>query len=69
MADENDLLRALPLEDRLGIAAVDLVLTGAPKTLVGAVWEAAELVGSGLLEPSGQPEPSSPRTVRQLPSS
>jgi hypothetical protein len=41
MADENDLLRALPLEDRLRIAAVDLATTGAPRALVEAVWEAA----------------------------
>jgi hypothetical protein len=38
MTDENDLLRALPLEDRLRIAAVDLAVTGAPRALVEAVW-------------------------------
>jgi hypothetical protein len=37
MTDENDLLRALPLEDRLRIAAVDLAVTGAPRALVEAV--------------------------------
>jgi hypothetical protein len=39
---ENELLRALPLEDRLRIAAVDLAITGAPRVLVVAVWEASE---------------------------
>jgi hypothetical protein len=38
MTDENDLVRALSLEDRLRIAAVDLAVTGAPRALVEAVW-------------------------------
>jgi hypothetical protein len=42
MRDENDLLRALPLEDRLKIAAVDLAITGAPRALVEAAWLAAD---------------------------
>jgi len=35
---EDDFLRALPLADRLRIAAVDLAVTGAPQALVEAVW-------------------------------
>jgi hypothetical protein len=51
MTDENDLLRALPLGDRLRIAAVDLAVTGAPRALVGAVWEVLErLKPPGLAE-------------------
>jgi len=38
---ENDLLAALPLADRLRIAAVDLALTGAPQALAVACWRAA----------------------------
>jgi hypothetical protein len=38
---ENDYLRDLSLADRLRIAAVDLAVTGAPSTLVEAVWRAA----------------------------
>ncbi|MGE5231343.1 MAG: hypothetical protein ACM3NS_06340 [Deltaproteobacteria bacterium] len=41
---ENDRLRALPLEDRLRIAAVNLALTGAPRALVVVCWRAAELL-------------------------
>jgi hypothetical protein len=39
---EDDFLRAMPLADRLRIAAVDLALTGAPRALVAAVWRASE---------------------------
>ena len=39
---ENDLLAALPLADRLRIAAVDLALTGAPRALAVACWQAAD---------------------------
>ena len=39
---EDELLRALPLADRLKIAAMDLAVTGAPRALVAAVWEASE---------------------------
>jgi hypothetical protein len=39
---ENHWLRALPLEDRLRIAAVGLALTSAARALVAAVWLAAE---------------------------
>ena len=39
---EDDFLCALPLADRLKIAAVDLAVTGAPRALVAAVWEAGE---------------------------
>ena len=39
---EDALLRALPLADRLRIAAVDLAITGAPRALVEAVWRAVE---------------------------
>jgi hypothetical protein len=42
MTDENDLLRAMTLEDRLRIAAVDLALTGAPRALAVACWGAAD---------------------------
>ena len=38
---EDERLRALPLADRLRIAAVDLAVTGAPRALVEAVWLAA----------------------------
>lgn len=41
MTDENDLLRALPLEDQLRIAAVDLALTRASRALAVACWRAA----------------------------
>jgi hypothetical protein len=34
---EDEQLRALPLADRLRIAAVDLAVTGAPRALVEAV--------------------------------
>jgi hypothetical protein len=37
---EDDFLRALPLADRLRIAAVDLAVTGAPVALVQRVWAA-----------------------------
>lgn len=46
VAWENDLLAALPLEDRLRLAAVDLALTGAPRALAAACWRAAEVVES-----------------------
>jgi hypothetical protein len=39
---EDDFLRALPLTDRLRIAAVDFAVTGAPRALVEAVWLAIE---------------------------
>jgi hypothetical protein len=39
---EDDLLRALPLADRLRVAAVDLAVTRAPAALVEAVWRASE---------------------------
>ena len=42
MTEKNDLLRALPLADRLRIAAVDLAVTGAPRALVAARWRAAD---------------------------
>jgi hypothetical protein len=42
---EDDFLRALSLEDRLRIAAVDLAVTGAPREMVAAVWEAARKIG------------------------
>jgi hypothetical protein len=35
---ENDLLGALPLADRLRVAAVDPALNAAPKALVVACW-------------------------------
>jgi len=38
MTDEDELLRALPLEDQLQIAAVDLAVTGASRALVEAIW-------------------------------
>jgi hypothetical protein len=41
---EDVLLRTLPLADRLRIAAVDLAVTGAPRALVQAVWQATELI-------------------------
>jgi hypothetical protein len=44
---EDTFLRALPLADRLRIAAVDLALTGAPRALVEAVWRAVELLDYG----------------------
>jgi hypothetical protein len=44
---EDQLLRALPLADRLRIAAVDLAITGAPRALVEAVWLAVERVSYG----------------------
>jgi hypothetical protein len=44
---EDALLCALPLADRLRIAAVDLAVTGAPRALVEAVW-----AGSASLESS-----------------
>ena len=39
---EDQRLCALPLADRLRIAAVDLAITGAPRALVAAVWLAIE---------------------------
>jgi hypothetical protein len=42
---EDDFLRALSLEDRLRIAAVDLAVTGAPREMVAALWEAARKIG------------------------
>jgi hypothetical protein len=44
---EDDFLRALPLADRLRVAAVDLALTGAPRALVAAVWWASEEAAGG----------------------
>jgi hypothetical protein len=41
---EDELVRALPLADRLRVAAVDLAVTGAPKALVAAVWEIVEAI-------------------------
>ena len=38
---EGELLGALPLANRLRIAAVDLALTGAPALLIVACWRAA----------------------------
>jgi hypothetical protein len=35
---EAERLRALPLCDRLRIAAVDLAVTGVPRALVEVVW-------------------------------
>ena len=35
---EDERLRALPLADRLRIAAVGLAVTGAPRALVEAAW-------------------------------
>jgi hypothetical protein len=35
---EDELPRALPLADRLRIAAVELAVIGAPRVLVEAVW-------------------------------
>jgi hypothetical protein len=40
---EDALLCALPLADRLRIAAVDLAVTGAPRALVEAVWAAERI--------------------------
>ena len=37
-----DLLGALPLEEELRIAAVDLALMGAPRALAVACWRAAD---------------------------
>jgi hypothetical protein len=54
MTDENDLLRTLPLEDQLRIAAVDLAVTRAPRALVEAVWFAA--VSTPVLLPLGPRE-------------
>ena len=49
MTDENDLLGALPLADRLRIAAVDLHVTGAPRALVEALCLAVgELAGGSI---------------------
>ena len=44
---EDEQLRALPLADRLRIAAVDLAVTGAPRALVEAVCEASEFLEPG----------------------
>ena len=38
---EDDLLRALPLADRLADRGVDLAVTGAPRALIEALWRAA----------------------------
>jgi len=46
---EDNFLRTLPLADRLCVAAVDLAVTGAPRALVEAVWEASEVVKPELL--------------------
>ncbi len=43
---EDVLLRALPFDDRLRIAAVDLAITGALRALVEAVWRAVERLDS-----------------------
>jgi hypothetical protein len=51
---EVEQLRALPLADRLRIAEVDLAITGAPPTLVEAVWVAG-----------GHPAPARPRGIRR----
>ncbi len=62
---EDEQLRALPLADRLRIAAVDLAVTGAPRALVEAVWRAAgELrVGWAAALDTGEASPrSEPRT-------
>jgi hypothetical protein len=48
---ENDRLRALPLADRLRIAAMDLAVTGARRALVEAVWES--VAGLERVGPSG----------------
>jgi hypothetical protein len=40
MFDEDALLGQLPLSDRLRVAAVDLIVRGAPSALVASVWEA-----------------------------
>lgn len=48
---EDDFLRALPLADRLRIAAVDLAFTGAPRVLVEAVWRASEETAMPLVKP------------------
>jgi hypothetical protein len=41
---EDERLRSFSLADRLRIAAVDLAITGAPRALVAAVWEASRRI-------------------------